>query len=185
MNPVWQFILGYLMLSATITYAWWTHIRVFLLQMDLDAIGDEFAAIAVDRGRGNDTDIRSFLDALDDLIEAAPTLSPAIIGPMSRLPGVGLAGCLGTGPEPFLELFLDPEPKPPELTVALWKVSVRLGRYLALETFSGWVSIARAMLFGIDGPEPISMTAAPATLNLLEFIAFANLLSRGKHRQAA
>ncbi len=185
MNPNLQLILGCFGLSATISYAYWCSVRVTFLQMDLEKIGDMFTATLKDRGMELDQDGRRFLDSLEELIEDAPLLSPAVIGPISRVPGVDLAGFLGPGAEPFFELFLDPSPRPPELNMAIWKVSMRLARYLALETLTGWISIAKWLLLGNRKSDLGSPPTVPATPVSLNVVAFAKLLSRGQYRQTA
>ncbi len=185
MSPGLQLILGCLMLSATMTYAWWSKTRVLLLQFDLGCIGDDFRAVMTDRGWDDDEQCRDFLESLDGVIEAAPSISPAVIGPIARLSDGDLSGFLGPEAEPFFRLFLDQRPRPAELLGAMWRVNFRLARYLVCETFSGWLSILRAIILGIDDVTIMGRGRAQESRDSMEVRAFAVLLSRGRYRRTA
>ncbi len=185
MSPGIQLILGSLMLSAVITYAWWTSLRVLFLQRDLVEIRADLRSSVDSEGGTDDEQVREFADTLDRLIAAAPSLSPAVIGPMAKLSGGDLRGCLGPDAEPFFRLLLDRQPRRPELLGALWRVEFRLARYLALETFSGWCSIAGAAILGVDDVVGPSADRSSETRDSMEVRALAILLSRGHYRLTA
>ncbi len=187
MSPEFQLAMGCFLLSLTITYAWWSRIRVLLLQLDLAQIANDYRASRADRGLQDDERSRVFLESLDRLMDAAPLLSPAVIGPIARLSDGDLAGGLGPDAEPFLRLLLDEdgEPDSPELRFAIWKVALRVARYLAFETATGWMSILRALFLGIEDVPMVARQRIEESKNTREVRALMALFSRGRSRRVA
>ena len=185
MSPGLQLILACLLLSATITYAWWTKLRVLLLQLDLAAIRQDFQVGTTAMGRQDDESSHDFLEALDALIDGADGLSASVIGPISRLTDGDPRGILGPDAEPFLCLLFDSQPKPAELDWAMRRVYLRLARYLVLESLSGWMLIFKALVTDLEGPSSVARGQAQESRESMETWAFAALLSRGDYRRTA
>ncbi len=176
---------GCLVFLLTVTYAWWSNVRVMLLQLELFSIHDDYFRNRDILGAVGSEDPAEFSDAMRQLISGAPLLTSALIGRFSRLPDATLAGLLGPDAEPFFELLLDPRPKSPALKLACFQVCVRVGRYLALETFSGWVTIVREIFAG-----PTQLFSLPSSPSEVQdsrevLITAAKFLSRGEYRQTA
>ena len=122
-------ILGWALVSASITYAWWVKARVWIFRQRLFKIRDELWYAMRDAGTLDDPGHIKVRRGINALIQFAPRLSIPTLKVMAKLPR-------------------DERPKDltPVVEEAYLAVSRQMANYVLLATVSGWVAIVRAMI---------------------------------------
>ncbi|MGO9468808.1 MAG: hypothetical protein ACLQIB_16875 [Isosphaeraceae bacterium] len=132
MRPETQLIVFTMLLSLTLSYAWWIKFRVWMLRQDLFLIRDRLWDTMRSLGELDDPGHRQVRDHINAAIRLAPLFTVwtviriAIEGPQSR---------------PLSE-----KPIRNEAQEALDKAVLRISRYLLFETLSGLLFFSVASL---------------------------------------
>lgn len=136
MDPEIRFILACTGISLVITYAWWTHWRVWIFRQDLFDIRDRVWDLMLEKGLLDHSDHREFRAMVNTLIGAAPMLSwvTIIVALILR---------------EDLRSSIVPEPVIPEIARAREDVFVRMAHYLIYGSILGWLILGVLRLLGL------------------------------------
>jgi hypothetical protein len=124
MNAYFWLILGCLGLSATVTYAWWSNLRVWFLRQDLFTIRDELWDAMRARGMLDSSAHRECRESINAIIRLAQFLS---LSTVFRLFTIEVD-----------RRESSPDSMPPEVLEARKRVFRRICRYLLFESLTGW-----------------------------------------------
>ncbi len=127
---MWFFV-GVILLSAGVSYAWWTKVRVLWLRQDIYDLRDELFMASARYSLTHDEAAKSARDHLNTLARIAPVIS---------IPFVVTA--IRTGVVEVRELPRSDDTRLDSLIKeAMNKADRRIARYLAKETLTGWLFV--------------------------------------------
>lgn len=133
MTPEIQIILGSVLISGAITYAWWVRFRVWMLRQDLFTIRDELWDEMRSRHMLDDPAHRQLRDGVNAFIRVAPILS---IFTILRTLAEGVKANV-------LNLA---EPADEAIKAARSKVVARVSRYILFESLTGLILVLIAVI---------------------------------------